>query len=222
MGGCLFQQFKALWRELGGYVRNPGDRARAFLRGRRDRIAEGDDDIDIRRRQLRNQRRQAFEVPRCPAFDQLEIGAGGETALRKVAGDFFRQPAGIRAWREVSWAEETDAVNLGRLRVRGRGNEERGGDEGEKAMHLHSITSSARPSSDIGTVIPNALAVLRLRISSTFVACCTEIGDDGEKAMHLHSITSSARPSSEIGTVIPNALAVLRFRISSTFVACCT
>src|SRR5450755_3475161 len=38
---------------------------------------------------------------------------------------------------------------------------------------LHSITSSARPSSEIGTVIPSALAVLRLRMSSTFVACCT-------------------------------------------------
>src|ERR1700676_5333651 len=181
MGGCLFQQFKALWRELGGYVGNPGDvaarpveardemrlyriagtedhggdRARAFLRGRRDRIAEGDDDIDIRRRQLRNQRRQAFEVPRRPAFDQLEIGAGGEAALRKVAGDFFRQPAGVRARREVSWAEETDAVNLGGLRVRGRRNEERGGDDAEQAMHLHSIAWVARASMAGGTVRPS-------------------------------------------------------------------
>src|SRR5262249_12612816 len=40
--------------------------------------------------------------------------------------------------------------------------------------HLfYSITSSARPSSEIGTVRPSALAVLRLMISSTFVACCT-------------------------------------------------
>jgi hypothetical protein len=36
---------------------------------------------------------------------------------------------------------------------------------------LHSITSSARVSSASGTVMPNALAVLRLMISSTFVAC---------------------------------------------------
>src|SRR6516165_8872517 len=40
-------------------------------------------------------------------------------------------------------------------------------------QRLYSITSLARPRSDNGTSIPNALAVLRLMISSTFVACCT-------------------------------------------------
>jgi hypothetical protein len=40
---------------------------------------------------------------------------------------------------------------------------------------LYSITSSARPSSGSGTVRPNALAVLRFRINSTFVACCTVV-----------------------------------------------
>jgi hypothetical protein len=34
---------------------------------------------------------------------------------------------------------------------------------------FHSITSSARPSSESGTVRPSALAVLRLMINSTFV-----------------------------------------------------
>jgi hypothetical protein len=38
---------------------------------------------------------------------------------------------------------------------------------------LHSITSSARESSGSGIVRPSALAVLRLRISSTLVTCCT-------------------------------------------------
>jgi hypothetical protein len=37
----------------------------------------------------------------------------------------------------------------------------------------HSITSSARPSNQSGTVRASALAVLRLMINSTFVACCT-------------------------------------------------
>src|SRR5262245_42314831 len=37
----------------------------------------------------------------------------------------------------------------------------------------HSITSSTRPRSGSGTVRPRALAVLRLRNNSTFVACCT-------------------------------------------------
>src|SRR5882672_2634519 len=38
---------------------------------------------------------------------------------------------------------------------------------------LHSITSSARPSSESGTVRPSALAVLRFMSSSTFVDCTT-------------------------------------------------
>src|SRR4029450_4293040 len=37
----------------------------------------------------------------------------------------------------------------------------------------HSISSSARPDSGSGTVMPSVLAVLRLMNSSTFVACCT-------------------------------------------------
>src|ERR1700730_605015 len=74
---------------------------------------------------------------KCPSAPRL-------ISSRLAPGVFFRQPAGVRARREVSWAEETDAVNLGGLRVRGRGNEERGGDDGKKAMHLHSITWVAR------------------------------------------------------------------------------
>ena len=42
--------------------------------------------------------------------------------------------------------------------------------------HLYSITLSARPSSESGTVRPSALAVLRLTISSDFVGACTHLG----------------------------------------------
>jgi hypothetical protein len=41
----------------------------------------------------------------------------------------------------------------------------------------YSITSSARPTSGNGMAIPSALAVLRFRISSTFVARCTAFED---------------------------------------------
>jgi hypothetical protein len=40
-------------------------------------------------------------------------------------------------------------------------------------QHLYSITSSARPISVLGTLMPNAFAVLRLMSSSTFVTCWT-------------------------------------------------
>ena len=43
------------------------------------------------------------------------------------------------------------------------------------AEHHHSITSSARASSDGGTVSPSVLAVLRLTTNSIFVGCKTGI-----------------------------------------------
>src|SRR5947209_11547730 len=48
--------------------------------------------------------------------------------------------------------------------------------EAERAKEIaspHSMTSSARASSDGGTVSPSALAVLRLITSSNLVGCCT-------------------------------------------------
>jgi hypothetical protein len=43
----------------------------------------------------------------------------------------------------------------------------------QRKSPLHSITSSARPSSESGTMRPSAFAVLRFIISSTFVDCTT-------------------------------------------------
>ena len=45
--------------------------------------------------------------------------------------------------------------------------------KGDELAPLHSISSSARPSSDSGMESPNAFAVLRLMASSTVVDCCT-------------------------------------------------
>jgi hypothetical protein len=50
----------------------------------------------------------------------------------------------------------------------------RSGCEQMQQVHrYYSITSLARPDSGSGTVMPSALAVLRLMISSTFVDCTT-------------------------------------------------
>src|SRR5260370_36758040 len=99
------------------------------------------------------------------------MGAGGEAALRKLGGDFFHQPAGVRARREPPGAQETDAVNLAGLRVRGGREEERGGDDGDKAMHLHSITSSAVARRLVGTVRPIDRAALTLTMNSNSSGC---------------------------------------------------
>jgi hypothetical protein len=49
----------------------------------------------------------------------------------------------------------------------------RAAEQRDELATLHSITSSARPSSVRGNVMPSALAVLRLMNSSTFVDCWT-------------------------------------------------
>jgi hypothetical protein len=49
----------------------------------------------------------------------------------------------------------------------------RGRDRRYERTPLHSNTSSARPSNGSGTVMPSALAALRLRNISTFVPCWT-------------------------------------------------
>src|SRR6202040_543804 len=52
-----------------------------------------------------------------------------------------------------------------------RGERPSGSEQGDKLAPPHSITSSARPSSVSGNVMPSALAVFMLMYSSTLVAC---------------------------------------------------
>src|SRR6516225_10673155 len=71
--------------------------------------------------------------------------------------------------------EHTDPPHLlGLLRARGERPRHRPATEqSDELPPPHSITSSARLSSESGTVRPRALAVLRLRTNSTLVDCCT-------------------------------------------------
>src|SRR5262249_33779808 len=129
-----------------------------------------EDNIDIRVGQLASKLMQQFDAL-CPteldenvlAFDitqfsesrphGTEAGCGGSSgAERQVADTRYFGRLLLRACRERprrrSAAEQRDELAA-----------------------LHSITSSARPDKGRGTVMPSALAVLRLMISSTFVAC---------------------------------------------------
>src|SRR5262249_7943804 len=63
------------------------------------------------------------------------------------------------------------------LRARRDGPCRRAADERDELAPFHSMTSSARASSVRGTVMPSALAVLRLTTSSTFVVCWTGRSD---------------------------------------------
>src|SRR5262249_693606 len=70
--------------------------------------------------------------------------------------------------------QQADAPHLlGLLRASGqRPRSRRAAEQRDEVATPHSLTSSARPDSGSGTVMPSGFAVLRLMISSTFVACC--------------------------------------------------
>src|SRR5262245_23355455 len=61
------------------------------------------------------------------------------------------------------------------LRARRQRPRRRTADQRDELAPPHSITSSARASSEIGTVRPSALAVVRLMTRSNFVGCSTGI-----------------------------------------------
>src|SRR5262245_30216976 len=93
----------------------------------------------------------------------------------------FPQPAQERrdagsAFRIVRGGahEHADTSHLvGLLRARRQRPRRRAAEQRDELAPLHSITSSARASSDGGISMPSALAVLRLMISCIFVACWT-------------------------------------------------
>src|SRR5262245_25674595 len=76
----------------------------------------------------------------------------------------------------LSWCavQESDNRDCRWLRPRcHRPRSRRAAEQRDELAALHSITSSARTRIDVGTSRPSALAVLRLMISSTLVACWT-------------------------------------------------
>src|SRR5205823_3096179 len=79
----------------------------------------------------------------------------------------------IRCIRRAG-TEKTDHRHRFLLRTTDkRHRKRRAADNGEKVAPPHSMTSSARCSSDCGTVRPSALAVFRLITSSNLVGCST-------------------------------------------------
>src|SRR5262245_28995275 len=73
-----------------------------------------------------------------------------------------------------SAVEEPDHRHRRLLRARhSRPRRRRAADQRDEFAPFHSITSSARTSTDAGTSRPRALAVLRLMTSSYFTGACT-------------------------------------------------
>src|SRR5205823_6552278 len=80
---------------------------------------------------------------------------------RQHADDEIRRPAGRRGHHDV------DRLARIRLRVRQCGERE----AQEECRSPHWMTLSARTSSDVGTLMPIALAVFRLTVNSNLLGC---------------------------------------------------
>src|SRR5207249_4403413 len=90
--------------------------------------------------------------------------------IAKLAERLAKRPQGFWA----PHAKNADApYPLGLLRARRERPRHRAAKQCDELAAFHSMTSSARPSSARGKVMPSVFAVLRLITSSTFVACWT-------------------------------------------------
>src|SRR5262249_10963663 len=96
--------------------------------------------------------------------------------LSEVLGEFLHQQTREYVGRTGRRERYDDAHRVRRIGLRKRRNRPRGSRAAEKRDELaalHSITSSARGTSDGGRSRPSALAVLRLMTNSNLVACMT-------------------------------------------------
>src|SRR5215216_2690341 len=104
-----------------------------------------------------------------PALFDPDVLAFDEAGLPQS----FPKRVGIEAIRVGrGGVQEANEGYVPRL-ANGRPDEREPAECADDMPPLHSITSSARPSSGSGKARPSALAVLRLMTSSTFVGCCT-------------------------------------------------
>src|SRR5437899_1673927 len=129
------------------------------------------DQIDLETSKLGSHVRKSLGVTfRRPVFDDQVLSFDVAEFPQPVAQRVEIGGVLCRRYR----FQNPDSIDLPPLlRVRyerpcGRATEKR-----DKLPPLHSITSSARASSVVGTVRPSALAVLRLITSSYFVGACT-------------------------------------------------
>src|SRR5262249_48690183 len=136
----------------------------------------GDNDVHLEPRQLGGQLRRAFGASLRPAILDSDGAPVGPAEFVQPLHESRspRCPGGGGSGPQI-----TDGRELRRLlrarreRPRSRNTTEQRDELAAHHLRAHSITLSARPSSESGNVIPSALAVLRLIKSSTLVACCT-------------------------------------------------
>src|SRR5262245_16608584 len=160
----------AAFKRIGRRSHDDRDALRCALRGADRSGAANYDDIDLRPQQAADQR--GYRVDIIPIMAKLvgNIAPFDITEVAHPAHEFLAE------WIVVggSRPDVPDTRRLARLlrgrhvRPRGRAAEQR-----DEIATLHSITSSARASTDEGISMPSALAVLRLITNSYLVGACT-------------------------------------------------
>src|SRR5262249_44406118 len=134
------------------------------------------DHVDSRTNHLFGESRQALKAALGPSIFPLEVAAL-DVAVR--AHPFLKGSGELGRRRGRASSKHTDPSRrlvqcLGeRWERRCRRRDRRAAEQRDELAPLHSITSSARPTSGSGTLRPSALAVFRLMINSILVVCWT-------------------------------------------------
>src|SRR5262249_59494648 len=121
------------------------DRGSCFFRGLYEAIRSCHDDVDVQTQKLRNGRRQEFRLASCGRRFEGDVRTSDITKLPKA----FLKSRGVRAWRRP---KQANLVYLRRwLRLDGERRGEHGSQARDERAAPHSITGSARTSTDGGT-----------------------------------------------------------------------
>src|SRR5262249_36016862 len=122
--------------------------------------------------EISRESRQTAVVAMRPAELDRDVLAFGEATLLQAA---TKRPDKMCGLLRRSCAHKPDHRHCCLLRThRERPRHCCAAKNGDEIATPHSITSSARASREGGIERPRAFAVLRLKISSNFVGCCTE------------------------------------------------
>src|SRR5262249_24215587 len=127
-----------------------------------------DDHGHLPMHQICRECRQAIELVLGPAeFDRYVVAVDEPGFLQAITE--CRYP--VTGFDSRTGVKEADPRHRLLLRIRSERPRRRAAEQRYELAPLHSITSSARPESGSGTVMPSARAVLRFRNSSTLVDC---------------------------------------------------
>src|SRR4029453_6119818 len=162
---------QAAFQWVGRRSHDDRDALRCALRGA-DRSGAADyDDIDLAPQQIADQRGYRFDIITIMAKLVGDVAPFDITEVAHPAHEFLAEWIVVRGSRP----DVPDPRRLRRLPRRRRGwpRRSRAAEYRDEIAPPHSITSSARPTSGSGMVRPRALAVFRLMINSTLVACWT-------------------------------------------------